>query len=115
MSVFVFCVVRVISFVCFACLLIYLFACACVCVRICVRLRDGRYAGMRSTPSAARPVLRNATDAVQISIKMRILPQTVVERKLVISGSLFLWAEYPQIALSTLDVIFWIDANCVHA
>ena len=35
-SLFVFCVVRLLSFVCFACLLVQLFACA-MSVRVCMR------------------------------------------------------------------------------
>ena len=84
-------------------------------MRVCVLLRHGHHAGMRSIPLAAGLVLRNATDAVQLSKMMRILPQSVVELKLLISGSLFFLPEYAQIATSTLDVSFWIDATYVHA
>ena len=70
------------------------------------RLRDGYYAGMRRAHLVARLVLPVATGAAQSSKIMRILPQSVVERKLLITGSPFLWPEYPQIAASTLDCIF---------
>ena len=45
----------------FACLIVY------VCVRACVRLRDGHEAGFRSIPLAAGLVLRKAIDAVQLA------------------------------------------------
>ena len=80
-------------------------------MRVCVRFRIVNYAGMRSTTLAVGLVLRNAADAVQLSNMMRILPQSVGERKLLVSGSLVLWPEYPQIASGTLDGIFGIDAN----
>ena len=70
---------------------------------------------MRSTTLAVGLVLRNAADAVQLSNMMRILPQSVGERKLLVSGRLVLWPEYPQIASGTLDGIFGIDANSVRA
>ena len=71
-----------------------------------MRFRIGDYAGMTSTTLAVGLVLRNAAGAVQLSNMMRILPQSVVERKLLVSGSLVLWPEYPQIAAGTLDGIF---------
>ena len=80
-------------------------------MRVCVRFRIVNYAGMRSTTLA----VGNAADAVQLSNMMRILPQSVGERKLLVSGSLVLWPEYPQIASGTLDGIFCIDANYVRA
>ena len=65
-------------------------------MRVCVRFRIVNYAGMISTTLVVQLVLRNAADAVQLSNMMRIWPQSVVERKLVVSGSLVLWTEYPQ-------------------
>ena len=70
-------------------MLVELFADACV--RVCVRFRIGDYAGMTSTTLAVGLVLRNAAGAVQSSNMMRILPLSVVERKLLVSGSLVLW------------------------
>ena len=75
-------------------------------MRVCVCFRIGDYAGVRSISLAVGPVLRNAADAVQLSNMMRILPQSVVERKLVVSGSLVLWPEYPQIVSGPLNGIF---------
>ena len=75
-------------------------------MRVCVRFRIVNYAGMRRTTLAVGLVLRNAADAVQSSNTMRILPQSVGERKLLVSGSLVLWLENPQIASDTLDGIF---------
>ena len=60
-------------------------------MRVCVRFRIGDYAGMTSTTLAVGLVLRNAAGAVQLSNMMRILPLSVVERKLLVSGSLVLW------------------------
>ena len=83
-------------------------ACLSTCLRMhtCVSACAGDSAGMRSTTLAVGLVLRNAADAVQLSNMMRILPQSVGERKLLVSGSLVLWPEYPQIASGTLDGIF---------
>ena len=81
-----------------------MFANACVCV--CVRFRIVNYAGMRSTTLVVGLVLRNVADAVQLSNMMRILPQYVGEWRLLVSGSLVLWPEYPQSASGTLDGIF---------
>ena len=80
------------------------------CVRVYVRFRIGDYAGVRNTTLAVRTVLRNAADAVLSSTMMRILHQSVGERRLVL-GSLALCPDYPQIASGTLDGIFGIDAN----
>ena len=85
-------------------MLVELFADACV--RVCVRFRIGDYAGMRSTTLPVGLLLRNAADAVQLSNTMRILPQSVGERRLLVSGSLVLWPQYPQTASGTLDGIF---------
>ena len=74
-------------------------------MRVCVRFRIVNYAGMISTTLVVLLVLRNAADAVQLSNMMRILPQSVGERRLLVSGSLVLWPKYPQIALGTLDGI----------
>ena len=76
------------------------------CVRVHVRFRTVNFAGMRSTTLAVGLVLRNAADAVQLFNMMRILPRSVGERKLLVSGRLVLWLEYPQIASGTLDGIF---------
>ena len=70
--------------------------------------------GMRSTTLAVGLVLRSATDAVQLSKMLRILPQSVGARRLLVSGSIVLWPSYPQIASGTLDAIFWIEANYVR-
>ena len=67
-------------------------------------MRIGDYAGMRGT-----------TLAVQLSNMMRILPQSVLERTLLISGSLLLSPEYPEIVLGALDGTCWIDANYIRA
>ena len=75
-------------------------------MRVCVRFRIVNYAGMRSTTLAVGLVLRNVADAVQLSNMMRILPQYVGEWRLLVSGSLVLWPEYPQSASGTLDGIF---------
>ena len=75
-------------------------------MRVCVCFRIVNYAGMISTTLVVLLVLRNAADAVQLSNMVRILPQSVGERKLLLSGSLAFWPEYPQIALGTLDGIF---------
>ena len=75
-------------------------------MRVCVRFRIVNYAGMISTTLVVLLVLRNAADAVQLSNMMRILPQSVGERKLMASGSLVLLPECPQIASGTLDGIF---------
>ena len=85
-------------------MLVYLFVNACV--RVCVPFRIVNHAGMRSTTLAVGLVLRSATDAVQLSKKLRILPQSVGARRLLVSGSLVLWPSYPQIASGTLDAIF---------
>ena len=63
------------------------------------------YANMKSTTLAVGLVLQNAA-AVQLSNMMRILPQYVGEWRLLVSGSLVLWPEYPQSASGTLDGIF---------
>ena len=68
------------------------------------------YISVRSTTLVVGLVLRNAADAVLSSTMMRILHQSVGERRLVL-GSLALWPDYPQIASGTLDGIFGIDAN----
>ena len=101
------------SFVCFARLLVFLFACSRVCV--CVRLRIRHYAGIRSSTLAVGLVLRNAADALQLSNMMRSLPQSVVRRNLLIPISLFLWPGYPLIASGTLDGILGMDGNYVSA
>ena len=75
-------------------------------MRVCVHFWIVNYVGVRSTTLAVGLVLRNAADAVQSSNTIRILPQSVGERKLLVSGSLVLWPEYPQIASGTLDGIF---------
>ena len=75
-------------------------------MRVCVRFRIVNYAGMISTTLVVLLVLRNAADAVQLSNMMRILPQSVGERRLLVSGSLVLWPQYPQTASGTLDGIF---------
>ena len=67
-------------------------------------MRIGDYAGMKGT-----------TLAVQLSNMMRILPQSVLERTLLISSSLLLSPEYPEIVLSTLDGTCWVDANNIRA
>ena len=64
------------------------------------------YVGVRSTSLAVGLVLRNAADAVQCFNKLRISPRSVGERKLLVSGSLVLWREYPHIVSGTLDDIF---------
>ena len=71
-----------------------------------MRFRTVNFAGMRSTTLAVGLVLKNAADAVQLFNMMRILPRSVGERKLLVSGGLVLWLEYPQIASGTLDGIF---------
>ena len=71
-------------------------------MRVCVRFRIVNYAGMRSTTLAVGLVLRNVADAVHL----RILPQYVGEWRLLVSGSLVLWPEYPQSASGTLDGMF---------
>ena len=75
-------------------------------MRVCVRFRIGDYAGMRSTTLAVGLVLRSAAEAAQISNMMRLLPQSVVERKQLVSGGLVLWPECPQLASGALDGIF---------
>ena len=71
-----------------------------------MRFRIVKYAGMRSITLAVGLVLRNVADAVQLSNMMGILPQSAGELKLMVSGSVILWPEYPQIASGTLDGIF---------
>ena len=71
-----------------------------------MRFRIVNYAGMRSTTLAVGLVLQNAADAVQLSNMMRMLPQSVGERRLLVSGSLVLCPPNPQTASGTLDGIF---------
>ena len=64
------------------------------------------YVGVRSTTLAVGLVLRSAAEAAQLSNMMRLLPQSVVERKQLVSGGLVLWPECPQLASGAFDGIF---------
>ena len=54
-----------------------------------MRFRIVNYAGMISTTLVVLLVLRNAADAVLLSNMMRILPQSVGERRLLVFGISF--------------------------